>query len=75
MITDNGVAIPDDMAAELGRDEAASTAFQALRPDDQLKWVRWVAADGRAPERAERLTQLAEHVQRFHRPSQEHLSV
>ena len=75
MISDNGVAIPDDMATVLDDDGAALTAFQALRPDDQLKWVRWVTADGRAADRTERLGQLASHVQQFHRPAQEHLSV
>ena len=42
MITDKGVAVPDDMAGALQADEAGLTAFEALRPDDQRIYVEWV---------------------------------
>ena len=39
MITDKGVAVPDDMATVLDADQGALAAFQSLRPDDQQVYV------------------------------------
>jgi uncharacterized protein YdeI (YjbR/CyaY-like superfamily) len=72
MITDKGVAVPDDMAAALESDAEALSAFQALRPDDQRVYVDWIGAAGGAGERAERLSGLGEHVRAYHRrPAQD----
>ncbi|MBM9467016.1 YdeI/OmpD-associated family protein [Nakamurella leprariae] len=65
MITDKGVAVPEDMAEALRRDPAALAAFEALRPDDQRTFVDW--ATGQAATRTERLAEIGAHVQRHHR--------
>ena len=67
MITDKGVAVPEDMAKVLADDAAALAAFEALRPDDQRVYVDWVGASAGAAERSERLTGLAEHVRAYQR--------
>ena len=73
MITDKGVAVPDDMAGVLEAESAALTAFQALRPDDQRVYVDWIGKSSGADERSERLSGLAEHVQTYQRrPAEEH---
>ena len=73
MITDKGVAVPDDMASVLEGDAAALTAFQALRPDDQRIYVEWVGKSSGVQERSDRLAGLAEHVQAYQRrPAEEH---
>jgi uncharacterized protein YdeI (YjbR/CyaY-like superfamily) len=73
MITDKGVAVPDDMAAALEQNVGALSAFQALRPDDQRIYVDWVGASHGASERAERLSGLGEHVRAYQRrPAEEH---
>ena len=73
MITARGVAVPDDMAAVLQADNAALSAFEALRPDDQRVYVDWVTKSGGAAQRVERLSGLAEHVQAYQRrPAEEH---
>jgi uncharacterized protein YdeI (YjbR/CyaY-like superfamily) len=73
MITDKGVAVPDDMAAVLESDVEGLKAFQALRPDDQRIYVDWVKASHGATERAERLSGLGEHVRAYQRrPAEEH---
>lgn len=73
MITDKGVAVPDDMAAVLEADPGALTAFQALRPDDQRVYVNWVAAGHGADARQQRLDGLGEHVKAYQRrPAEEH---
>lgn len=72
MITDKGVAVPDDMAGVLSDDASGLEAFQALRPDDQRVYVDWVKAAGTAAERSERLSGLGEHVRAYHRrPAQD----
>lgn len=72
MITDKGVAVPDDMAAALQDDQPALTAFQALRPDDQRVYVDWIGK-ARPEDRDQRLGELAEHVRAYHRrESEEH---
>lgn len=73
MITNKGVAVPDDMAAVLESDASALDAFQALRPDDQRVYVTWVGAGHGADGRRERLAGLGEHVKSYHRrPAEEH---
>ncbi len=73
MITARGVAVPDDMAEVLHADPSALTAFEGLRPDDQRVYVDWVTKSGGKEQRAERLSELAEHVQRYQRrPAEEH---
>lgn len=73
MITARGVAVPDDMAGALHADQAALTAFEALRPDDQRVYVDWVTKSGSTDQRSARLSDLAEHVQRYQRrPAEEH---
>ena len=67
MITDKGVAVPEDMAKVLESDAAALSAFEALRPDDQRVYVDWIGAATGAAERSERLTGLAEHVRAYQR--------
>ena len=67
MITDKGVAVPDDMAGVLQSDTQALAAFEALRPDDQRVYVDWVGASAGAAERSERLSGLAEHVRSYQR--------
>jgi uncharacterized protein YdeI (YjbR/CyaY-like superfamily) len=72
MITDKGVAVPDDMAGVLREDEAGLAAFEALRPDDQRVYVEWVKAAANAGERSERLSGLGEHVRAYQRrPAQD----
>ncbi len=44
MITDKGVAVPDDMAAVLQAIAEALTAFDAASADDQRVYVDWVRA-------------------------------
>ncbi|SDP21662.1 Bacteriocin-protection, YdeI or OmpD-Associated [Nakamurella panacisegetis] len=61
MITATGVAVPDDMAAELSKDPATLAAFEALWPSDQLEFVNWLAKPG-AQTRSERLAEISEHV-------------
>lgn len=65
MITEKGVAVPDDMATALQDDEQALSAFQALRPDDQRVYVDWIGKAGAA--RADRLAELPAHVRDYHR--------
>lgn len=61
MITATGVAVPDDMVAAMAQDPEAQTAFEALRHDDQLAYVNWLAKPG-AQTRKERLAEVAGHV-------------
>ena len=61
MITTTGVAVPEDMAAELAKDPQALAAFEALWPSDQLEFVNWLAKPGEQT-RSERLTEIATHV-------------
>lgn len=73
MITARGVAVPDDMAAVLQGDQPALTAFEALRPDDQRVYVDWITKAADQEQRADRLSELADHVQRYQRrPAEEH---
>ena len=73
MITDKGVAVPEDMAAVLEADQGVLDAFQALRPYDQRVYVNWVGAGQGAGGRKERLAGLGEHVKAYQRrPSEEH---
>ncbi len=73
MISDKGVAVPEDMAAVLEADQGALDAFQSLRPDDQRVYVNWVAAGRGADGRQERLAGLGEHVKAYQRrPAEEH---
>jgi uncharacterized protein YdeI (YjbR/CyaY-like superfamily) len=39
MITQNGIAVPEDMATALSADAEGLKAFEALRPDDQRVYV------------------------------------
>lgn len=66
MITDKGVAVPDDMAATLESDQEAMSAFAALRPDDQRIYVDWITK-ARSEDRRQRLGELADHVRAYHR--------
>ena len=73
MMTDKGVAVPDDMATVLEADQGALAAFQSLRPDDQQVYVKWVGAGHGADARKERLAGLGEHVKSYQRrPAEEH---
>jgi uncharacterized protein YdeI (YjbR/CyaY-like superfamily) len=73
MISDKGVAVPDDMANVLESDQGALAAFQSLRPDDQRVYVNWVGAGQGADGRQERLAGLGAHVKAFQRrPAEEH---
>ena len=73
MITEKGVAVPEDMAGVLQSDAAAFAAFEALGPDDQRVYVDWVGKANGAQDRSERLAGLGEHVQAYHRrPAEEH---
>ena len=51
MITDKGVAVPEDMAKVLESDAAALSAFEAMRPGDQREYVDWIGAATGAAER------------------------
>lgn len=62
MITDQGVAVPDDMADALASDPAAMGAFAAMRPSRQREFVDWVGKSADADVRAERLAEVARHV-------------
>lgn len=66
MITDKGVAVPDDMATTLQSDPQALSAFEALRPDDQRVYVDWITK-ARSEQRRQRLGELAAHVRAYHR--------
>ncbi|WP_420121150.1 YdeI/OmpD-associated family protein [Nakamurella sp.] len=73
MITDKGVAVPEDMAQALAADQGALEAFQALRPDDQRVYVKWIGAGDGADGRRARLDGLGEHVKAYQRrPAEEH---
>lgn len=73
MITDKGVAVPEDMAQVLAADQGALEAFQALRPDDQRVYVTWIGAGQGADGRQQRLDGLGEHVKAYQRrPAEEH---
>jgi uncharacterized protein YdeI (YjbR/CyaY-like superfamily) len=73
MITDKGVAVPEDMVAVLETDRDALDAFRSLRPDDQRVYVNWVAAGHGPGGRQERLAGLGDHVKAYHRrPAEEH---
>ena len=73
MITDKGVAVPDDMAQVLTSDDAGLQAFQALRPDDQRVYVDWITKTTGPDQRGERLRGLTEHVRAYQRrPAEEH---
>lgn len=61
MITDSGVAVPQDMVDALAADPQAESIFAGLRHDDQLAFVNWLVRPG-ASTRAERLAQVAAHV-------------
>lgn len=61
MITTAGVAVPEDMVDALAQDAEAQSLFEALRHDDQLAYVNWLAKPG-AQTRKERLAELASHV-------------
>lgn len=61
MITDNGVAVPQDMVDALAADPEAESAFAGLRRDDQLAYVNWLAKPG-AQTRSQRLAEVAAHV-------------
>ena len=73
MITDKGVAVPDDMAAALEDDAEALQAFGRLQSSDQRVYVDWVRASTSSAERVERLTGLGDHVRAYQRrPAEEH---
>lgn len=73
MITDKGVAVPDDMAAALEDDAEALKAFGLLQSSDQRVYVDWVRASTDSAERVERLTGLGDHVRAYERrPAEEH---
>ena len=73
MITKNGVAVPEDMATALSSDAEGLKAFEALRPDDQRVYVDWITKSNGKDERAERLTDLGQHVRAYQRrPAEEH---
>ena len=73
MITDKGVAVPDDMAAALEDDAEALKAFGLLQGSDQRVYVDWVRASTSSTERVERLTGLGDHVRAYQRrPAEEH---
>lgn len=61
MITDNGVAVPQDMVDALAADPEAETVFAGLRHDEQLAYVNWLAKPG-AQTRGQRLAEVAAHV-------------
>lgn len=61
MITNSGIAVPDDMANALSEDPEALAAFETLWPSDQLEYVHWLGKPGQQT-RAQRLTEIAAHV-------------
>ena len=67
MITEKGVAVPEDMAAVLESDQGVLDAFQALRPDDQRVYVNWFCAGQGAGGRQDRLDGLGAHVKAYQR--------
>ena len=73
MITEKGVAVPEDMAAVLQADADALTAFEALQSSDQKVYVDWIGKSGGSAERSERLAGLGQHVRAYNRrPAEEH---
>lgn len=62
MITEQGVAVPDDMAQALRREPEAMAAFAAMRPARQREYVDWVGRSGNPEGRSDRLGALASHV-------------
>ena len=71
MITDSGVAVPQDMVDALGADPEAQSVFAGLRHDDQLAYVNWLAKPG-ASTRSERLAEVAQHVRNAKLQSRSH---
>lgn len=62
MITDQGIAVPDDMTDALEHVPGALRAFLALRSTRQRQYVDWVGKADGADARAARLAELPEHV-------------
>lgn len=62
MITNKGVAVPEDMAEALAAEPVALAAFHSLRAAGQREFVDWVARSGSGPHRTERLSVLGRHV-------------
>lgn len=65
MITEQGVAVPEDMAGALHADPQALAAFERLRPTQQREFVDWVGKAGPGEARAERLARVAGHVRSY----------
>ncbi len=61
MITDAGIAVPQDMVDALAGEKDALKAFEAMRPEDQRQFVDWLSKPG-AQTRDQRLTELADHI-------------
>ena len=49
------VTVPDDLAAALTSDSAASAAFDDLSYTHRKEWVRWIEEAKKAPTRADRV--------------------
>ncbi len=64
MITEQGVAVPEDMAAALRADPAALESFERLRPSGQREFVDWLGRSG-GLDRRQRLSEVAAHVRQF----------
>lgn len=65
MITDTGVAVPEDMAAALEADQEALEVFRGLRPGDQREFVTWLGRHG-TTSRADRLAEITGRIRNFH---------
>ena len=63
MITDSGVAVPQDMVDALAAAPEAQAVFGGLRHDDQLAYVNWLAKPG-SQTRGQRLAEVAAHVRK-----------
>ncbi len=62
MITQHGIAVPDDMAAALQAVDGALETFESLRSTRQREYVDWVGKSATPETRSERLAELASHV-------------
>jgi uncharacterized protein YdeI (YjbR/CyaY-like superfamily) len=56
------VAVPDDLAAALARDETARANFDGLSYTHRKEWVRWIEEAKKAETRATRLAKTVESL-------------
>ncbi len=62
MITDQGVAVPEDMAQALAADPRVLEVFGGMRHGRQREWVEWIERSDGPLQRAGRIRELPDRV-------------